>query len=991
MISFCLLFSKSSKVSAQFFPERGKSLYEIKIERQLYFDSLRNTIPDSLFFAEGSDYNEYMKFVLFWEPRLYPHGDFTIYFENNYQALQQISTEYPSFRGNGNSVLPCNTPWHELGPIRMPENGITWLSQGGCNRGVGPIEFIQFYKNNTSKMLCGSNSGGLFYSDDAGQTWHQGGSDLQWDNSGCNWALFHPNNPNIWYASNSGPSLMYTRGIYRTFNHGQSWDKIADYASLNNNFWENINKMVIDFSQPDDVLFVPMTNGLFKSINLSNQNPTFNKLTDPLVDGNIYDLEMKIDNHNYLVAAVLDKGNPKFWHPIFSQDGGNTWNVISNYPVVIDIVPESGSVTIETTDANPNYFYFLIDTENPLTSAIYRYDAVSSAWTNLSDISNGHNITMGGGHGFGISQTTMDEIYVSGGVRYKTRILNSWNSYNDYATNVYDYHVDIEDLVAHPTYSNEIWMASHGGVYKSINKGENWVNMSEGIANAEVYRLATSETHPEFMLIGLNHDGTLRSDPPYNSLWTPLWRTVYGGDGLTPMIDYSDPSHMWASTQSFMVRSDNYGLEFSFNTIASYWNSWNVFAVLNSQNPIWQFSNGTTSQYLNRVEVMRSWNRGTNRNPISNFNQSHSMINYKTWKMYTAPSNGDYLYAHVLDYISGSPFPNQRLFRTKFANAANPQLTFEELTMPRLAWISDLKADEENPNIVYITYSSDDAMFPQGNGIIYKVDYTNSNTTPVITDLTKNLPYFGLGFTSLTREKATDGGMYLGSDVGVFYTNNKLLNDPNPSIGWNLVGVNLPHVGINGVELNYVVNKLRVGTYGRGVWENDLYCPADFTLNENSTYPSNEFKEAENDITSSAIINMGIKVRYRAGEEIRLTDGFIATTGSDFKTFIHPCNHSGNSFKFNTMASIGLDEEEGKDISIDTEKIQIFPNPTTDIININSNLPIIELEIFNLHGQLMRTLPYNRELHIGVLPSGIYILNFLVKASPSIRLKVIKN
>ncbi len=997
LVVICFLLS--NKTNAQFNPERGKTLYQIKSEKQSYFDSLQIVLGDSLFFREGSEYNEYRKFLLYWEPRLYPHGDFQIYFENSKQALQQIISTNPNFRnGSGNSLLSNNYPWHELGPKHRPENGITWLATGGCDRGVAPVEFIQFYKNNPIHMLCGSNSGGIFYSDDAGQTWNQGGSDLQWDNSGCNWALFHPSNPDIWYASNSGPYLMYTRGIYRTSDHGQTWNKLADYLALGNNFWDNINKMVLDFSQPDDILFVPMTNGLFKTTNLSNSSPTFTKLTDPLVDGNVFDLEMKNNDPNFLMASVLDKGNPKHWHVIYTQDNGSTWNPIPNYPPLIDNVPEGGQVTIEITDANSDYFYFLID-DNSASAQIYRYDVSNQSWTNLSDPA-GHTITMGSGHGFGISQTVADNIYVSQDIRYKTRVSGTWTNYPNYDPNVGEYHVDVEDMVAHPTNSNEIWMACHGGVYKSTNNGANWTNMSEGIAIAEVLRMATSATNPEYLLIGTYHDGTMRTDGPYTAPWNPLWRTVFHADGLTPIIDYSDPIHMYASSQSYMQRSDNYGLENTYQTMGYDWTPWAIFGVLNSQNPAWIYTNGTISQYPNRTEVKRSWNRGISSiHVISNFNQSHGLIDYLTWNIFVSPTNQDYLYAHVLDYINGTNNPpDHKLFRTKTANVSYPQLSFELLTLPRNAWISDLKVDEENPDLVYISYSSDDALYPQGNGIIYKVDYTNSNSSPVITDLTKNLPNLGLGFTSIVLEKATDGGMYLASDHGIFYTNNKLLNDPSLSIGWNLVGTDLPHVGITAIEINYVANKLRVGTFGRGVWENDLYCPDDYTLNETGTYPSDQFLEAENNITSNATINSGLKIRYRAGEEITLTDGFIASAGSDFKTYIHPCNHPGNSFRYADPSDIIFSEGDDNDDENESETIQIYPNPANTIINLKisekQTKEIHQIEIKNVLGitvYLSNTyVNDNPKINIDQLKSGVYFITIKINNESQQTTKFIK-
>ena len=45
--------------------------------------------------------------------------------------------------------------------------------------------------------------------------------------------------------------------------------------------------------------------------------------------------------------------------------------------------------------------------------------------------------------------------------------------------------------------------------------------------------------------------------------------------------------------------------------------------------------------------------------------------------------------------------------------------------------------------------------------------------------------------------------------------------------GWASFGTELPHVTGQGLEINYPVNKIRIGTYGRGVWEHDLMCVYD--------------------------------------------------------------------------------------------------------------------------------------------------------------------
>ena len=58
------------------------------------------------------------------------------------------------------------------------------------------------------------------------------------------------------------------------------------------------------------------------------------------------------------------------------------------------------------------------------------------------------------------------------------------------------------------------------------------------------------------------------------------------------------------------------------------------------------------------------------------------------------------------------------------------------------------------------------------------------------------------------------------------------------------------------------------------------------------------------------------------------------------------------------------------------EKINIYPNPSTDYINIGSDLEIWKLEIIKMNGEKINILPFSKNIDISFLSKGIYILNF---------------
>lgn len=223
----------------------------------------------------------------------------------------------------------------------------------------------------------------------------------------------------------------------------------------------------------------------------------------------------------------------------------------------------------------------------------------------------------------------------------------------------------------------------------------------------------------------------------------------------------------------------------------------------------------------------------------------------------------------------------------------------------------------------------------------------------------------------MAYEQGSDGGLYISTDFGVYFTNNKRIaaydpdnpedaNEPNSS-GWSLIGTNLPHVGSNGLEINYQVNKIRVGLYGRGAWEHDLYCPPDPSeITESGTYSEDAFVEASTSITSDAIVAADRKVRYRAGESVRLQPGFHAQAGSRFHAFIHPCNAPGNSFN-PKMLPVGATQPSSNDSNAsDALGLTLSPNPTQGQTNVNCpSIPkdgTALLRLIDARGRIVRDL-----------------------------------
>jgi hypothetical protein len=130
-------------------------------------------------------------------------------------------------------------------------------------------------------------------------------------------------------------------------------------------------------------------------------------------------------------------------------------------------------------------------------------------------------------------------------------------------------------------------------------------------------------------------------------------------------------------------------------------------------------------------------------------------------------------------------------------------------------------------NTAYVTVMG----FTGGPGHVWKT----TNAGAVWTDFTANLPDSPVNAVMVD---ATNGTVYVGSDVGVFVTGTTAANwievGPDPSSG--LSGF-LPNVAVSALAIfNSGGQKLlRASTYGRGIWQSDLAAGPDFQLAVSNT------------------------------------------------------------------------------------------------------------------------------------------------------------
>ena len=774
-----------------------------------YLDSLKLVTDSAVHYSGSGEYKPYQKFRKIWGPRIGANGTFGSFYSAQANFYNELQPNY-------NYITEAN--WLDLGPKKL--NYIPGRT------GVGPVEAITFFDNGTVEstryMLSCSLMGGLFFSEDFGETWKNGGTDHDpWIQSGCSWAVFHPTDYNTWFASSSGNGTsgqslwIGNGGIYRTTNKGEEWVQIANHIDLNGHY-TTIYKLLIDPADTN-VLFAATSKGIYRTTNCNAVATTENP--DPVIwervcDYFTYDLEMKPDDRNVLYAACYtDASNG--WQLWRSVDNGLHFYSMPIQPgSVTDNNPKSSSFSIEVSKAKPDFLYADVRASN--THSFYYYDfAVNTNWITIKT---GVYSSMGWGHGFGVDQAVNGETLITGG---NDIYLQGFTLNGTSITVGYPVHVDVEDVIFHPYNANEIWICTHGGVEKSVNVGASWIPKYEGLGVAMVEQMATAYTDPGLILIGLMHDGVQLTQTPYQKDWKPDWAFLqyFEVDGMMPLIDPVSPQHMWGSGQRGMWRYSPDIMQSSQQISSKGSAYWETRGVLNKQNTSVLFRNKFYSGLLE--EVFRSSNRGLSGENvfISNFrNMLPGSTQINILGLRTPFTNGDYLLAWLFNKTASNQVAVYHLFRTTNANAPAGSVVWEEIDIPRHDQISGLDFDPANEDVIYLSYSSS-ANNNVAEKMIYRIDCNSTGNPP---DITHNLPVATSYDNAIAVQKGNNGGIYIATEFGIFYTDNDLLQQTGNE--WRLVGNGLPHVIPHSIEINYISNTLRVGTYGRGVWEIPLPC-----------------------------------------------------------------------------------------------------------------------------------------------------------------------
>lgn len=451
-----------------------------------------------------------------------------------------------------------------------------------------------------------------------------------------------------------------------------------------------------------------------------------------------------------------------------STNAGTSWVELSS-----GIPVNNNRCLVAVTAAAPNNVYFL-SAENDPNLAFY---VSTNQGTSFTQVSN--NINLGAQVWydlvFEVNQSNTNIIY-AGAVVLNVSI-DGGATFNYPAGYI---HADMHNMYC---VGSTVFVCSDGGLFRSADNGSSWTLLHNGMEITQFYRISSYAYETNYMLGGSQDNGTFR-------LRNTAWKQVMGGDGMDNSFSNNNPDMYWVSTQNGpLYKTTDGGNTFNYmNNNISESGAWVTPFLLNPNNP--------DSVITGFDNVWISNSGGSLWNKISDFATAF-------------PNNPGYVEKICINWNNPNTIyiaRSNNIFKTTNGGATWTLLNanFD----PGVYVYRGMAIDPKNSNRIWIASTG----FNNGKKV-----YFSSNGGQTFTNISGSLP----DVPTLCMEylPGSNDGIYLGTEAGVFYRDASMTD-------WVPYNTGLPTVRIDDIDFNLASGKIRVATYGRGIWESPLYNEA---------------------------------------------------------------------------------------------------------------------------------------------------------------------
>ncbi len=404
-------------------------------------------------------------------------------------------------------------PTEESLQLASGRSSSPWTNRGPFNVG-GRTRALAIDMENESVILAGGVSGGLWRSEDGGQTWGEVTTINQISSITCIVQDPRPGRRHIWYYgtgertgnSAGAPFAFYAgNGVFKSTNGGRSFRPLQATADDVANVFAPFDLISNIAVHPNSgALYVSTWNGIFKSAN------GFDGFTEVLAGGIDNWTDIIITPQGTIYATIETTGTPN--RGVFASKDGNSW---------VDITPEGfpaffGRTVLGYTPSDENIVYAFSEDLLGGLGYLWRFTKDSpgstGTWVDLS----ANLPAIGGNVGSLNTQTAYNlvvrvhptdpnMVFIGGTNVYRSTTgfttpagQESWiggysplNNISQYP----DHHPDQHDLIFYKSNPNKALSANDGGVQVTEDITANlsffepvdWIDLNRGYITTQPY------------------------------------------------------------------------------------------------------------------------------------------------------------------------------------------------------------------------------------------------------------------------------------------------------------------------------------------------------------------------------------------------------------------------------------------------------------------------------------------------------------------------
>ncbi|MUP47171.1 hypothetical protein E0K83_15635 [Gramella sp. BOM4] len=699
-------------------------------------------------------------------------------------------------------------------------------------RNIGPagmsgrVTSIDVVTKDPDVMYVGTASGGLWKSTSGGVKWDPVFDDQVTASIGA--VAIQQSNPSvIWVGTGEGNprnSLNGGYGIFKSLDGGKSW------TSMGLEKTRHIHRVIIHPDNPDIVYVAAIGSpwgaheerGVYKT---TDGGETWEKILYNNKLTGAADLVMDPNNPNKLIAAMWEhKRDPWFFKSggegsglYITYDGGKTWEERT----AEDGLPEGelGRIGLAIAPSDSDIVYALVESKK---NALYKSEDGGFSWKMINDKDEIGNRPFYYSDIFVDPQNanrvysvfTYVNVSEDGGKSFE-ELMPAYGVSNGI-------HPDHHAWWIHPEDGSFMMDGNDGGLNITRDKGETW-RFVANLPLAQFYHIAVDNEFPYNVYGGMQDNGSWRG-PAYvwksQGIRNSYWQEISFGDGFDVVPDRDDSRYGWSmSQQGYVSRYDyltgnnytvkpthpNPDMELRFN-----WNS-----AIN----IDPFDNNTI--YFGSQFVHKSTDKGETWEVISPDLTTNDPEKQKQGESggLTMDATGAENYTTIL-VIEPSPLEKDMMWvgtdDGKVHYTTNGGESWNDVSnsipdLPKGSWIVQIKASNKN----------------KGEALLVANDYRRFNYKPYAYRTTN----YGKSWKRIVDEGDTESYalsivedpenknlMFLGTDDGLYISFNAGEN-------WQKYTNGFPTVSVKDLVIHPREHDLVIGTFGRAAWVLDDIRP----------------------------------------------------------------------------------------------------------------------------------------------------------------------